>query len=149
MKSAKSILDHLYHQPTHSKLLALSCFDKIKKALPLHIQKGIAFIYRKDRTLFFVLQHPGLKMELDYKHNLIKSLLTKIKEFDKNCTDIEIDSIKSFVTNKKPLTPPKKKSHYRYPERSQGSFQIETQNPKLKALFEAIQDEINHAQKPT
>ncbi len=149
MKSAKSILDHLYHQPTHSKLVALQCFDKIKKALPLHIQKGIAFIYRKDRTLFFVLSHPGLKMELDYKHNLIKSLLTKIKEFDENCSDIEIDTIKSFVTNKAPASPPPPKPRYRYKERSQGNFQIATQNPKLKALFEAIKSEIENAPKPT
>ncbi len=114
----------------------------IKNALPPHIGKSIAFIYRRGETLFFALNHPGIKMEFDYKHNLIKSLLEKIKSFDNNCKDIKIVTIKSFITDT--IYKPKKKSiqKRRYKERANGFFIIETDNLKLRELFQDIKEEI-------
>ena len=142
MKSSKEIISHIIKKPLHSKLLELSCFNKLKAALPPHIGDSIAFIYKRDKTLFFALNHPGIKMEFDYKHNLIKSLLEKIKLYDENCNNIEITKIKSFVTNRVEISKKETKSKKRYLERANGLFFIECENSELKEIFLDIKESI-------
>ncbi|RUM67083.1 MAG: hypothetical protein DSZ06_01990 [Sulfurospirillum sp.] len=142
MKSSKSIINHLIKKPSYSKMGEKLCYQKIADALPPHISKSILFIYRKNQTLFFVLSHSGIKMEFDYKHNLIKSLLNKIKNIDKSCQNIEITTIKSFVSNKINKTVPSKRVKLRYKERARGDFDFDIKNSNLKELFLQIKEEI-------
>jgi len=144
MKSSKSIINHLIKKPSYSKMGEKLCYQKIADALPPHISKSILFIYRKNQTLFFVLSHSGIKMEFDYKHNLIKSLLNKIKNIDKSCSDIEITTIKSFVSNKvqKTQSPKESRKVLRYKERAKGEFEIKIQSENLKKIFQEIKSQI-------
>ncbi len=81
-------------------------------------------------------------MELDYKHNLIKSLLNKIKDFDKNCKDIEIDEVRSFVSSKVKKEDKKSKPIRYYKESSTANFEINCQNQELNRLFLEIKETI-------
>jgi hypothetical protein len=143
MKSAKSIIEHLLHQPQNSKVLEMACFEKVKSMLPAHLRASIMFIYKKNNTLFFVLNHPGMKMEFHYKHTLIKTLLNKLKDFDENCNDLDIKEVKSFVSNKIPAPAPKKVTVERYfTEKSKGTFENRAKNSQIKALFDDIKTTI-------
>ena len=139
MKTAKSIIEHLKHHPQNSKVLEIACYEKLKAMLPPHLAKAVMFIYQKNHTLYFVLNHPGMKMEFNYKHSLIKNLLNKLKEFDENCKDIAITEVKSFVSNKIPqkkISTPVLNRYYR--EKSTGTFENRAKNEELKAIFENI-----------
>ncbi len=140
MKTAKSIIEHLKRHPQNSKVLEIACYEKVKALLPPHLAKAILFIYKKNHTLYFVLNHPGMKMEFNYKHTLIKNLLNKLKDFDENCKELAITEVKSFVSNKIPLkkepeTPPIKRY---FTEKSTGTFENKAQNEELNAIFEEI-----------
>jgi hypothetical protein len=147
MKSSKSIINHLINKPQNYKLAELGCYEKIKNALPTHISDAILFMYRKNSTLFFVLNHPGIKMEFDYKHNLIKSLLNKIKSIDKNCQNIEIDEIRSFISNKIEIKEQKIEIKRYYREKSKGEFEIDCKNQDLSEIFSKIKDLIKDNEK--
>ncbi len=82
-------------------------------------------------------------MEFNYKINLIKSLLKKIKHLDENCKDINITSVKAFVTNKIDFNPPKEKNpKFRYKEQASGRFYNFATDEKLKKIFQDIKEEI-------
>lgn len=139
MKTAKSIIEHLKHNPRNSKVLEIACYEKVKAMLPPRLAKAVLFIYKKNKTLYFVLNHPGMKMEFNYKHSLIKNLLNKLKDFDENCKDIAITEVKSFVSNKIPekkVIKPTIKRYYK--EKATGTFKNRAQNEELKAIFENI-----------
>ncbi len=142
MKSSKEIVEHIIKNPQNKKILQKRCFEKLKNLLPSHLKSAVLFVYIKNKTLFFVLNHPGIKMEFNYKHNLIKDLLNKIKEIDKDCQDIEIERVKSFVSNKIEIDKEFKKVQYFYKERSLGEFKIETDNKELREIFQKIQNII-------
>jgi hypothetical protein len=84
-------------------------------------------------------------MEFNYKHNLIKSLLNKIKDIDLKCQIIEVDEIKSFVSNK--IKPPviNQKPLLTYKERSSGKFDNLASSDELKELFEKIKETIQNS----
>jgi hypothetical protein len=149
MKSSKSIIKHIINKPQNYKLAELGCYEKIKKALPTHIADAILFIYRKNSTLFFVLNHPGIKMEFDYKHNLIKSLLNKIKTIDKNCQNIQIDEIKSFISNKIEQKSKETLQKRYYKEKSTGEFKVLCEDSELSAIFTKIKEAIKENAKLT
>jgi len=139
MKTAKSIIEHLKRHPRNIKVLEIACYEKLKSMLPMHLKSAILFIYKKNQTLYFVLNHPGMKMEFNYKHTLIKNLLNKLKDFDQNCKDIKITEIKSFVSNKIPqkkTNEPIVKRYYR--EKATGTFENRAKNEELKAIFNNI-----------
>ena len=139
MKTAKSIITHLKRHPRNIKVLEIACYEKVKSMLPLHLQSAILFIYKKNQTLYFVLNHPGMKMEFHYKHILIKTLLNKLKDFDENCKDLDITEVKSFVSNKIPLNVVEEKKVQRYyREKSTGTFENKAENEEIKELFEEI-----------
>ena len=145
MKTAQEIISHLINKPQNSKIIQKGCIDKLISLLPPHLANAVMFTYIKNRTLFFVLNHPGLKMEFNYKHNLIKSLLNKIKDIDLKCQIIEVDEIKSFVSNKikPPLAEPKPTLTYK--ERSSGKFNNQATSDELKELFEKIKNTIQNS----
>jgi hypothetical protein len=144
MKTAEEIISHLINKPQNSKIVQKRCIDKLISLLPPHLANAVMFTYIKNRTLFFVLNHPGLKMEFNYKHNLIKSLLNKIKDIDLKCQIIEVDEIKSFVSNK--IKPPlaNQKPTFTYKERASGKFKNLASSDELKELFEKIKETIQN-----
>ena len=106
------------------------------------LSKQVRFIYHKGDTLFLVLNHPGAKMEIDYRLKSIKNLLKD--ELAKSCSQLLIVNIKTFVTNK-PLTKetPKNTTVQTYKERSSGNFKITSSDKKIKELFQSIKDKIH------
>ncbi len=142
MKTSQEIISHLINKPQNSNIIKRGCIDKLISLLPPHLAKAVMFTYIKNRTLFFVLNHPGLKMEFNYKLNLIKSLLNKIKTIDVKCKIIEVDEIKSFVSNKIP-TKEIKKQNLTYKERATGEFKNSSTTKELNELFEKIRKTIN------
>jgi hypothetical protein len=142
MKNAKNIIEHIIKRPSNKKILQKRCFERVKNALPPHFCNAIEFIYLKNQTLFFVLNHPGMKMEFNYKHNLIKNLLNKLKYIDENCSEIEVIDIKSFVSNKVFKKSEEKIERF-FKEKSTGEFKIESQNEELIKVFKNIQKEIS------
>jgi hypothetical protein len=105
----------------------------------------IKFTYIKNKTLFFVLNHPGAKQEFDNNIQSIKSALKYAKP--KECQELEIEDMKAFVSH----TPSVKKSHAtltqsiaHYKERAKGEFSITTKDEKLSKIFSTIQDIIKN-----
>ncbi|OQX73436.1 MAG: hypothetical protein B6D59_05685 [Campylobacteraceae bacterium 4484_4] len=142
MKSSETIIAHLIKKPHIHKVAQKRCIHKLLGLLPSSMAKSVAFFYIKNKTLFFVLNHPGMKMEFNYKHNLIKTLLNKIKDIDSSCRDLEILQIKSFVSNKIPEKSEPVTSTLHYTERAEGAFENYATDPELKALFERIKEVI-------
>ncbi len=142
MKTAKSIIEHLKRHPQNSKVLEIACYEKVKALLPPHLAKAVLFIYRKNHTLYFVLNHPGMKMEFNYMHTLIKNLLKKLKEFDENCQNLEITEVKSFVSNK--ISPPAATKEPQiaryYREKAKGNFENRAKSKELREIFDAIKE---------
>lgn len=142
MKSSKDIIKHLNKNPLLSNLNKAQCYAKFASLLPKNMQDGIAFMYQKNDTLFFVLKHQAYKMEFDYKLNLIKGLLKTFISFEKDCILDDVLHIKFFVTHKqysqeKPISPLDT-----YYEKSDGNFTNNLKNEKLHSLFEQIKDII-------
>jgi len=142
MKNSHDILNLFRNQKTFAKLGQQNCFDFIKKLLPPMLSKQVRFIYHKGDTLFLVLNHPGAKMEIDYRLKSIKNLLKD--ELAKSCSQLLIVNIKTFVTNK-PLAKeaPKNITVQTYKERSSGDFKITSSDEKIKELFQSIKDKIH------
>jgi len=143
MKSSDKIIAHITGKPLFQKIGQKRCFEKLISLLPPQLSRAVMFTYVKNQTLFFVLNHPGLKMEFNYKINLIKSLLKKIKDIDPDCKNINVINVKAFVTNKinfNPPHPPEPK--FTYTERATGRFYNFATNEKIKQLFQEIKEEI-------
>jgi hypothetical protein len=101
----------------------------------------INFAYIKNRTLFFVFNHPVGKQEFDNNIQSIKSALKfYMPDECKNCQESLFDDIKAFVTH----TPKKSKEEHKeikvlYKERSSGNFEINIKDEKLNSLVRSIQ----------
>ena len=142
MKSSNEIISHIISAPSMKKINSHYCFEKIKSLLPKHLSSAVLFMYQKNDTLFFVLNHPGIKMEFNYKVTLIKSLLNKVKEIDKKCANLEIKEIKSFVSNKIKLSPPASLTIPIYKERAKGDFENLAKDEEIRKIIEQIREEI-------
>ncbi len=146
MKDSKSIISHLVQQPSMKKYEQMRCYDRLLSVLPKSFTSMIRFVYTKNETLFFVLNHPCAKMEFNYKRNLIKSLLKEICIRFPECTALHVKEIQAFVSNQPHETDILQNaysSHISYPEQATGGFKIECEDPKLQALFQAIQETIS------
>ncbi len=145
MKNSKKIIAHIVKKPYFHKIGEKKCFAKLITLLPPQLQKAVMFTYVKNRTLFFVLNHPGMKMEFNYKITLIKSLLKKIKDIDENCKDVQITEVKAFVSNKITHAPPPEViTNFTYKERATGRFYNFATDARLKALFQQIKEDIRN-----
>ena len=142
MKNIETVLGHLVAQPLYAKLRRQECFDLVKKALPASLQRGILFIYVKNRTLFFAVKHPVFKMEFDYKLSLIKKLLSTLPPLKEACADHRIEQVKVFVSKFSPAPEPAEPTEPRYRERARPDFAIHTEKESLKALFDAIKESV-------
>ncbi len=143
MKTVNQIISHIISKPQFKKIAQKKCFDKVVKLLPPHLKNAVLFTYTKNQTLFFVLNHPGLKMEFHYKVSFLKTLLKQVKTIDPSCHDMQdISDIKFFVSNK-PRQKKKIQKKLFYKELSHAKFKILTKNKKLQELFSQIKDEIS------
>ena len=137
MKTANQIISHLKSKPYLKNLQHVDCYNKLLSLLPKSIREFTRFIYQKNDTLFFVLEHPGIKMEFNYKSNLIKSILNKLIEIDNECNFMKSNQIKAFVTNKNTLKEisDSKNHKLQYAERAMGEFEISAKNEEIREVL--------------
>ncbi len=140
MKTANQIISHLKSKPYLKNLQHVDCYNKLLSLLPKSIREFTRFIYQKNDTLFFVLEHPGIKMEFNYKSNLIKSILNKLIEIDNGCNFMKSNQIKAFVTNKNTLKEisDSKNHKLQYAERATGEFENSAKNDEIREVLEKI-----------
>jgi len=146
MKKASHIISHLKTKPYLKNLQQVDCYNQLLSLLPKSLRDNTKFIYRKNDTLFFVLNHPGIKMEFNYKSNLIKSILKKLIVVNPQCIFMKSSHIKAFVTNKTGY----KKSKIRkivYKERAKGKFKNSIKNMELHKVVEEIKKNIEKNRK--
>ena len=150
MKSSSDILNSLQNKPQFSKLSHYKCIEKIQSAFSVPLQKMIKFAYIKNKTLFFVLNHPGAKQEFD---NNIQSIKSALKfHIPQECRDETLTDIKAFVTHTPSLhvnTSQKPKKNLTYKERATGNFDIPVHDENLRALIRSIQDIIKEKNETT
>jgi hypothetical protein len=145
MKDSKSIISHLVQQPSMKKYEQMRCYDKLLSLLPKSFTSMIRFVYTKNETLFFVLNHPCAKMEFNYKRNLIKSLLKELLAHFPECSCLQVKEVQSFVTNQKSEEDSlivSANSEIFYAEQATGEFETLCDDPNLRSLFDAIKDTI-------
>jgi len=146
MKNSKNIINHLLNNPLYSKIVQVKCFNRLKSLLPPRLQKGIVFIYKKEKTLFLVLNHPTFKMEFNYKLDLIKLWLKQLQNIDDNCKGLDIETVKTFVSNKV-VEKKESKNVDLYEEKSDGDFENLAKDKNIKEVFDKIKmiirDNIN------
>ena len=148
MKNAAQIIDSIQSKPQFSRLFSHKCMQRVKSMFTPPVQKMINFTYIKNRTLFFVFNHPVGKQEFD---NNIQSIKSALKFYmPPECVEEDeplFNDIKAFVTH----TPRKlhnetKETKQVYKERSSGDFEIPIQDEKLHALALSIQKIIKEMQ---
>jgi hypothetical protein len=149
MKPAHVILNHLKNHPSFGHLKKIEGYQKLLGLLPKQMANGTRFMYNKNDTLFFVLEHPSLKMEFHYKATLIKGLLKALVAQHPQYASIDANHIKAFATNKPPLRPEAFSStSLPYAERAQGHFVNLSTSDTLYSLFESIRKTIQCSAKP-
>lgn len=147
MKKASSIIHHLKSSPSLKYVQKTDCYKKLLALLPKNLQNSVRFMYNKNDTLFFVLEHPGYKMEFDYKMSLIKNLLNSLVLIDKECACIQAKNIKTFITNQPKIEEIKQESLPIYKERAKGEFINQAKREKLYTIFEEIRECIQNSSK--
>ena len=83
-------------------------------------------------------------MELNYKSNLIKSILKKLIDVNPKCIFMKSTQIKAFVTNKTEIKEidDSKNKKLRYKENSSGEFKNSVKNRELYDILEEIKSHI-------
>ena len=144
MKNASQIINSIQSTPQFSKLSYYKCIKIVQSMFTPPIQRMINFAYIKNRTLFFVFNHPVGKQEFDNSIQSIKSALKFLMPQEcKECDENLFDDIKAFVTH----TPKKQEEEFKeimqvYKERSSGNFEINVHDEKLDSLIRSIQEII-------
>jgi hypothetical protein len=111
----------------------------------LPVRRMIHFAYIKNKTLFFVFNHPVGKQEFDNSIHSIKSALNfHMPDECKECDNNLFDDIKAFVTHtpKKSQNTEVKSVKHVYSERATGTIHVDIKNEKLNSLVKSIQDII-------
>jgi len=145
MKNASQIINSLQYKPQFSKLSYFKCIKIIQSMFTPPVQKMINFSYIKNKTLFFVFNHPVGKQEFDNSIQSIKSALNfHLPDECLECEKSLFDDIKAFVTHtpKKKLSIENKKIEYFYKERANGEFEVNIKDKKLNSLVRSIQEII-------
>ena len=140
MKNVKSILNHIF--PTSKKIEEHRCFSKILSLFPKNLKEHTIFCFKRDKTLFFVIDHPAIKMEFNYNQKLINELLNIAKKNVKECKDLDITGYKAFISNKISQKKSPIKKNQTYKEKSKGEFEVLTRNEEIKEILENIKKRI-------
>lgn len=142
MKKAESIISHLFDQPTFKNITRAKCLDLLlTHALPERLRKFIAFSYLRNDILFIAITHPGLKMELYYKRNLLKNVLTMLQKSSPKCEIIKFSDIRIFIT-KQAGKPTAEDTVPRYTEHASGEFENLARDESVQQKFETIREII-------
>jgi len=147
MKNASQIINSLQSRPQLSKLSYYKCIKIVQSMFTPPVQRMINFAYIKNKTLFFVFNHPVGKQEFDNSIQSIKSALKFYMPTEcKECDAPIFEDIKAFVTHtpKKNIDEHKEIKHT-YKERSSGNFEINIADEKLNSLVRSIQEIIKKA----
>ncbi|SMC10093.1 hypothetical protein [Nitratiruptor tergarcus] len=140
MKNPNTIFSHLYsNQP---KFVYQRCFQRIMKLLPQRFQDHILYIYKKQGTLYFVLNHPGFVMEFNYNKKHINEVLKLAKKEYIYCQNLEFSQIKCYAKFRPPKQEQSQTSLQKYKERAKGEFAIEVKNEKLAEILLRIKESI-------
>jgi len=144
MKKADTIISHILHLPQFKSLPNYYCYRRFVSLLSPKWQKGIAFVYIRQDTLFIALRHPGFKMELNYNKDLLKSVLSILREQDKKCEFIVANNIVVFNSKHNSILKreeiPKTITYYH--ELAQGEFEVESEDKELIEAFSRIKNNI-------
>ena len=145
MKKANYIISHLKTKPYLKNLQHIDCYNQLLALLPKNISNNTKFLYQKNDILFFVLNHPGIKMEFNYKSNLIKSILKKLIDVHPECNFMKSKEIKAFISNKttENRADSFKKRPLRYNEQSNGDFINMAKNREISKIIEEIRKTIS------
>ena len=149
MKNAAQIIDSIQSKPQFYRLFSHKCMQRVQSMFTPPVRKMINFTYIKNRTLFFVFNHPVGKQEFDNNIQSIKSALKFHMPFEcQECNAPLFDEIKAFVTHSPKITTPEhKETKQVYKERSSGDFEINVHDEKLNSLIRSIQEIIKKANK--
>ena len=145
MKNAGQIINSIQSKPQFSKLSYYKCIDIVQSMFTPPVRKMVNFAYIKNKTLFFVFNHPVGKQEFDNSIQSIKSALNfHMPDECKECDENLFDDIKAFVTHtpKKTLHVENKTIQHVYKERATGNLHVDIKNEKLNSLVKSIQDII-------
>ncbi len=140
MKHSEEVIRHLYFSNSQ-KLRQIRCANALKALLPPRLAEAISYIYSKNQKLYIVIDQFGLKMEFNYKRDLIKSLLSTIHSQTALCEDLKDMEVVISVSAKRKADEESLKS-YSYPERAEGDFTNTLDDPELHALIEQIRKHI-------
>jgi len=149
MKRANLIIEQIKSLPQFKLLNQYYCCRRFVSLLSPRFQKGIAFSYLKNDTLFLALSHPGYKMELYSKMNSLKSLLEMVGELDEKCKDFRANKIVIFNSRLKSVIKREESIDTipYYKERALNGFNTDNiKDEDLKKRFEEIRkiiDELN------
>lgn len=138
MKNIRDIRLHSDEKSFEKKFAVVRTLLKIKLMLPPRFRGAVLFMYVKNGTLFFALNHPGLLMEFNYNLGLIKDLL---KKFDFSLLG-EIRDVKCFVSHKAQKKEEPVDESYTYEEHSKGAFKNALKDEKLHEKLEEIRNVI-------
>ncbi len=149
MKNAAQIIDSIQSKPQFSRLSSHKCMQRVKSMFTPPVRKMINFTYIKNRTLFFVFNHPVGKQEFDNNIQTIKSALKFYMPPECMEEDVPLfDDIRAFVTyTPKNIAKEEEKQKEVYPERASGDFEIPIQDEKLHSLVLSIQKIIKEMHK--
>ncbi|MDA7817027.1 hypothetical protein N9A28_02430 [Sulfurimonas sp.] len=145
MKNAGQIINSIQSKPQFSKLSYYKCINIVQSMFTPPVRKMINFAYIKNKTLFFVFNHPVGKQEFDNSIQSIKSALNfHTPDECKECEEALFNDIKAFVTHtpKKALHVETNTTKHVYPERASGKINVEIKDEKLNSLVKSIQDII-------
>ena len=138
MKNCGTILGSLCDASQFKPLRQHSCYRKFLDLLPPRFRNAIAFVTIKNRRLMVGLSHPGYKMELNYNQDLLKSLLSTLREHRPECTFMEAETIVFFHSRYHKAEEGNNSTVPRYRELAEGTFRTETENEALRDSFEMI-----------
>jgi len=142
MKDTQSILQNLTSKAHFAPLKQHKCYRIFLSLLPPRFQKAIAFVTVKNSQLLIGLKHPGYKMELNYNQELLRGLLTMVKNSHQECNFLEAKKIIIFQSRyHKPNTQTNDTIPY-YRELAKGEFKVDIKNRELKEIFEEIREYI-------
>jgi len=144
MKKADTIISHILHLPQFKSLPNYYCYRRFVSLISPKWQKGIAFVYIREDTLFIALRHPGFKNELNYNKDLLKSILSMLKQIDTKCSHLVAKEIIIFNSKFNTIIKKEKPTDtipYYY-ELSDGEFQIKSNDKELIEKFNRIKENI-------
>jgi len=144
MKRANTIISHILRLPQFKPLQKYYCYRRFVSQISPKWRKAIAFVYTKQDTLFIALRHPGFKMELNYNQDLLKSILSILREQDKRCEFMVINNIVVFNSKHNSILKKEEipKTITYYYELAQGEFEVESEDKKLIEAFNRIKNNI-------